>query len=167
MVVAEFKLTENLLTQEFRRYRRQHRGRFVMLAIKVLALLILAPIATLLCSDGYILVGVLFAVLAVFMLFAHWVDHWWARRAFRKSPFRDTHVRIEFREDGFYLRTDKSEGRLDWSLFSRVVRFADGFLLLRKSKGYSWIPLDSLTAPSAASDLEEFLKRKITEYKVV
>jgi hypothetical protein len=167
MTTASIKFTSDFLVEAFQRYRRQHRGRYVGLAIKLLALALLAPIAIWMLWQGNVVIGVFFAALSVFMFFAHHVDYWLARRSFRKSPYRDEDVVIEFSDAGFHARSPKQDTKLQWSAFTRVAYFKDGFLLFQGPKLFNWIPLSSLDGPSQATELGALLRSKILEHKIV
>ena len=134
MPTASIKFTSDFLIAAFQRYRRQHRGRYIGLAIKLLALALLAPIAVWMFWQGYIVIGIFVAALSVFMFFAHHVDYWLARRSFTKSPYRDEDVLIEFTDAGFHACSPKQDTRLQWSAFTKVVHFGDGFLLFQGPK---------------------------------
>jgi hypothetical protein len=167
MPTASIKFTSDFLIEAFRRYRRQHRGRYVGLAIKLLALVLLAPIAVFMFWQEHVLFGVFFAALGVFMFFAHHVDYWLARRSFRKSPYRDEDMIIEFSDAGFHARSPKQDTRLQWSAFTRVAHFRDGFLLFQGPRFFNWIPVSSLGSPSQAAELAALLRSKIAEHRIV
>lgn len=167
MPTASIKFTSDFLIEAFQRYRRQHRGRYVGLAIKLLALAGLAPIAIWMFWQGHIVIGILFAALSVFMFFAHHIDFWLARRSFRKSPYRDEDVTIELTEAGFHARSPKQDTKLQWSAFTKVAHFKDGFLLFQGPSFFFWIPLSSLAGASEAGELQAILRSKISEHKIV
>ncbi|MBX3734944.1 MAG: YcxB family protein [Verrucomicrobiae bacterium] len=167
MPTASIKFTSDYLIAAFQRYRRQHRGRYVGLAIKLLALALLAPLAFWMFWQEHLVIGGLFAALSVFMFFAHHVDYWLARRSFTKSPYRDEDVLIEFTDAGFHARSPKQDTKLQWSAFTKVAHFRDGFLLFQGPKFFNWIPFSSLGSPSQAAELSAFLRSKISEHKIV
>jgi len=167
MPTASIKFTSDHLVAALQRYRQQHRGRHVGLVIKLFALVILAPIALWLLREGYIMTGVLFLALCPFVFVAHHLDYWLARRSFSKSPYRDQDVTIEFTDQSFHSRSPKEDCKLQWSVFTKVVHFRDGFLLFQGPRSCSWIPLASLGNPAQAVELDALLRAKITEHKVV
>lgn len=167
MPTASIKFTSDYLVEACRRYRRQHRGRYASLALKLLALALLAPVAVWLVKQGHIAVGVVFAALGVFMFLAHHVDHWLARRSFRRSPYRDEDLTIEFSEAGFHAQSPKQDVRLRWSAFTTVAHFSDGFLLFQGPKLFTWIPLSSLARASESAELDALLRARIPEHRIV
>ena len=167
MPKARIKFTADFLIEAFRRYRRQHRGRRAGLAVKVLGLLIFVPCAVALLCQGHLFLGIFLAFFSVFMFFAHRVDYWRARRAFRKSPFRDEEVAVELSEAGYHTLSPKHEMTLQWSAFTRVSHFRDGFLLFEGPAVFRWLPLSSLEDPSQAAELEALLRAKIPEHRIV
>jgi hypothetical protein len=167
MPTATIKFTSDFIIEASIRYRGQHRGRYVALGIKLLALVLLAPLALWMFWQEHVLIGVFFVALSVFMFFAHHVDYWLARRSFRKSPYRDEDVIIEFTDAGFHARSPKQDTKLHWSAFTRVAHFSDGFLLFQGPKFFNWIPLSSLGSPAQATDLAALLRSNIAEHKIV
>lgn len=167
MPTASIKFTPDFLVVALQRYRRQHRGRYVGLAIKLLALTLLAPLAIWMFWQGHVVIGSLFAALSMFMFFAHHVDYWLARRSFWKSPFRNEDVTIEFTGEGFHARSPKQDTKLQWSAFTRVAHFRDGFLLFQGPKFFNWIPMSSLGSPSQAAELETLLRAKVQDHRIV
>ena len=167
MPTASIKGTSDFLIEGLQRYRRQHRARYVMLVIRVLAAVLLAPLTILTFWQGPVVIGVFLMALTVVMFFGHHVDYWCARRSFRKSPFRDEDVEIDFSDTGFHARSPKQDVKLQWSVFTRVAHFKDGFLLLQGPNVFNWVPLSSLGDPSQAAELAALLRSKISEHKIV
>jgi len=167
MPTASIKFTSDFLIAALQRYRRQHRGKYVGLAIKLVALALLAPLAIWMFWHGHVVIALFFAALSIFMFLAHHVDYWFARRSFRKSPYRDEDVTIEFSDAGFHARSPKQDTKLQWSAFTRVSHFRDGFLLFQGPKFCNWIPLSSLSSPSEAAELETLLRSKIQDHRIV
>src|SRR5688572_9933697 len=144
MPTASIKFTSDFLTEAMKRYRRVHRSRYVILAIKLMAVTLLVPLAGWMFWKDQLLVGVFLAALSGFMFVAHRVDYWLACRTFRKSPYRDDELTIEFTDAGFHAYSSKQDMALQWSVFTRMVEFRDGFLLFQGPTFYNWIPLSSL-----------------------
>ena len=167
MPTASVKFTPDFLVEALQRYRRQHRSRYVGLAIKLVALALLAPLAIWMFWQGHVLIGIFFAALGVCMFFAHHVDYWVARRSFRKSPYRDEDVTIQFSEAGVHALSPKQDTNLQWSVFTKVAHFRDGFLLFQGPKSFNWIPLSSLGNASQAAELESLLRSKIPVHNIV
>lgn len=149
-----------------KRIRAQSRTKVLGLVIKLTALAILAPMAFWLFHRGFRATGICFAIVGVFMFFAHHVDLWWAKRSFQKSPFLDDVLRIEFTAEGFHAKSEKQEVKLNWSVFTKVAHFSDGFLLFQGPKMANWIPLSSLESPAQSRDLERLLREKIKDHVV-
>jgi len=167
MATASIKFTSEFLIEAFKRYRRQHRGRYVGFAIKLIALVLLSPMAIWMFWQGHVVVGVFFAVFSMFMFFAHHVDYWLARRSFRKSPYRDEDITIELTEAGFHARSPKQDTKLQWSAFTKVAHFKDGVLLFQGPRFFNWIPFSSLSGAAEAAELETLLRSKIQEHRIV
>ena len=180
MIQALIKFTPDGLVLAMKRRRRLSRSRYVGIAIKSVALSVIVPLVIVIAwvgtnyklghafSNGQMLIGILFAtVLCVFMLNAHHVDFWLARRRFRKSPYFNEEVSIEFSDSGYHSRSAKSDSMLQWSVFTKVVHFRDGFLLFQGPYLYSWIPLASLVNPSDAAELATLLRSKIANHTIM
>jgi hypothetical protein len=167
MPTASIKFTSDFLTAAMKRYRRVHWSRYVIFAIKVVAVTLLVPLAVWMIWKDQLLVGIFLAALSGFMFVAHHVDDWLACRAFRKSPYRDDELTIEFTDGGFHARSSKQDTALQWSAFTRMVEFRDGFLLFQGPTFYNWIPLSSLIDGSQAAELAELLRSKIADQRIV
>jgi hypothetical protein len=167
MTAATFKFTADFLIETFRRFRLQHGGRWVMAAVKVLAVLLSAPLGIWALREGQVLLGIFFLVLCVLMFFAPHMDYWLVRRSFRQSPFRGEDVRIEFSDSGFHATSPKQDIKLQWSAFTRVVHFKDGFLLFHGPRSFNWVPVSSLAGLSDIAELEALLRSKIADHRIV
>lgn len=167
MPTAFIKFTPDFQIAALQRYSDQRRGRHVRLAIKLLALVLLAPHVVWMFWQEQFVIGVFFAALSVFVFFAHRVDYWFAQRVFMKSPYRDEDVLIEFTDDGFHSRSSKQDTKLQWSAFTQVAHFRDGFMLFHGPKFFNWIPFSSLESPSKAAELRTLLQSKIAEHKII
>jgi hypothetical protein len=167
MPIANIHFTSDFLVEAFQRYRRQHRGRSVILAIRLLAFPVLALVALALFWQGDIAEGLYFAAFIVFLFFAHHIDSWLIRRTFRKSPYRDDHLTIEFSEAGFHTHSPIQDTKLQWSVFTRVTHFRDGFLLFQGPKAFNWIPVSSLESATQVAELETLLRSRVQEHRII
>ena len=165
MPTATIKFSPEFLVEAMKRCRAQNRARLVILVIKLVSLAILAPIALWLFLQGYHSTGIGFALVSVFMFYAQHLDFWWAKHSFRKSPYLNDVLAIEFSEGGFHARSPKQDVKLQWSVFTKVVHFKDGFLIFQGPGAANWIPISSLGDSAQAIELEMLLREKVREHK--
>jgi hypothetical protein len=128
VVEVSFRYTPDRLTETLRRYRRQHQrfGNWFLW----LPAVFMAPGGIALICAGEWFWGLWSIAVAVLIPASPWISEWMARRSFQESPFCNEDVIQRFDAGGFYGSTGKSEARLQWSAFTQVVHFPDGFLLL-------------------------------------
>jgi hypothetical protein len=69
-------------------------------------------------------------------------------------------------DDGVSSSSKRSEGRLDWSGFSKARRFADGLLLFQGPHVFHWFPDSACTHP-AQSDVGDLVRRHVSDYRDV
>jgi YcxB-like protein len=167
MAVASFKFTPDYLIEGLRRYRRQHRARWLIRACKVICGLLSALLAGLAFSRGPWPLGMFFVALCVVLFLAPRIDDWVARRSFRKSPYQNDDFVIELTESGVQTRSQKQDAKLQWPAFTRVVHFRDGFLLFQGPRFFNWIPARALAEASQVAELEALLRLRIREHRVV
>lgn len=167
MTVAVFKFDEDFLVEAFRRYRRQHRARWVFLGLKVGAILLVAAVGGWALHLGNTLPGVVFLSLSLLLCFVHRVDDWWVRRALRKSPYADEVLRVEMDETSYRVTSPKQDVKLQWSVFTRVVHFPDGVLIFQGPRVFNWIPVTALVAPADRAGLETLVRSKIRPHQVI
>jgi len=89
-----------------------------------------------------------------------------SRRRIRKIPTLNDDWVMRLSDDGVSSSSKRSEGRLDWSGFSRARRFADGLLLFQGPHLFHWFP-DSACAHPALSDVGDLVRRHVSDYRDV
>lgn len=167
MTVAVFKFDEEFLVAAFRHYRRQHRARWVFLVLKLLAILLVAAIGCWALYHEHTLPGVTLLCLSFLLCFVHHVDDWWVRRTVRKSPFLNEVLHVEMDDVSFRVTSPKQDVKLQWTIFTRVVHFPDGFMLFQGPRLINWIPLTALVPPADRAGIETLLRSKIQQHQVI
>jgi hypothetical protein len=167
MPIASIQYDSDFYIESLKRYRRQHGGRHFGLIVKVLGVLILTPVAVSLFWQGLFLWGLLITALVILAFFSQYIDYWMIRRAFRKSPFRDELVTIEFTEPGFHATSPIQDIKLQWPAFTKVVYFPDGFLLFRGPGTVNWIPFSAIPDMQQTQELENLLRAKVGNHQLI
>jgi len=159
-------IDDDFLIQAFRKYRRQHGARYVLLAVKsVGAALLLAVSAFGVVMEMWGLVA--FLVPLVFLMFSgHLIDFWRMKRRFRKSPFRNDEAAITLTPDGLHTVSPKSESRQTWAVFTRARRFSDGFILFQGPGLFNWLP-DAALTDGTPHEVDAMVRDNVKDYKVV
>ena len=161
MAEYRFLFDEGFLIQAFRRYRRQHGTRRVLMAIKVVAAVLLVPLAVFAVAHRVWWLAAFFLALVILMFNAHLIDFFLIKRQFRKSPYRDEHVVITLAAEGVHAVSSKSDSKLTWAVFTKARRFHDGFPVV-----FNWLPEPALTEGTAA-DVESLIKTHVRDYRIV
>ena len=113
-----------------------------------------------------ILVVILASVLACLPLRMRYLE-WVTRRNFAKSPRANQDYLFEIDEDGFRATSHDEDAHLHWPVFTKVVEFADGYLIYQGPQVFNWIPLTSLEDPSQAAALGDLLRKHIDDQRTI
>jgi hypothetical protein len=168
VVEYRFRGDEDYYVTAYAKYRRQlwwYRwlwpARVLAIGLVALALIFSFPdlplIALMLCLLlGAGLWSLLFASLRGAVL----------RRRIRKIAALNDDWVIRLSDDGMYSSSKRSEGRLDWSGFSRARRLTDG-LLLFQGHLFHWLPDSARTHPALPSEVGDLVRRHVSDYRDV
>ena len=166
--VATYLLTNDLEFYEtgFLRYRAQHKMRRFVLIVKWIGTFVLAsaiPMA-LTFQRGTAAWGPAVAVAAaiIFIWLSPKIDLWWMWRRLRRDPMVGRPVRMSLDEQGFQSSTEGASSNLSWKLFSRAVRFADGWILFRGPRLYFWLADASASDETTVAKAGELIRKHVT-----
>ena len=166
MISAEFTFDESFLMESHARFKRQRNRRTRVIVPGVIAVVFLMLASIFLIYSGEAGMGItpiLFMAVAVSALM---YEPWSIKRQMRKSPFNDQKIELKFSEESFEAISPIAKSSLKWRLFTKVAHFSDAVLLFQGPQEFNWIPYDTLIAGSA-DQLEDLLRRKITEHQIV
>jgi hypothetical protein len=90
-----------------------------------------------------------------------------SRRRIRKIPTLNDDWVICLSDDGMFSSGKRGEGRLDWSGFSRARRLADGLLLFQGPDLFHWFPDSARTQPALPSEVDDLVRRHVSDYREV
>lgn len=166
MPTVSFQFTANHNLEGFKRYRRQSTWRLFALSVKAVGVVFFGFLCFLVMRGGDVVASLIFGALTVLILVAHHLEYALFRRAFKKSPYIDEVVLIEFTEEGVYIRSPKQNAQLQWSAWTKGIQFREGLLLLQGPQLFSWIPFASLQDLSDADELVELVRSKVSEFKI-
>ncbi len=167
MPTASIKFTPEFMLEGSQRYWRQNPRRGFHRLLGLTAALFFAAVAVWQFCHGVFFNGVLMTAMSVYFLLFRRVISLLMLRRFRNSPFCDDDLTTELTEAGFHCHSAKQDVKLQWSVFSKVVRFEDGFLLFQGVRAYNWIPFSSLANPAELEELDALLRAKIPDYKMI
>jgi hypothetical protein len=162
-VVAHLRFSEDVLLQGLARYGRVKRARWGKVLLCVLVLTVSAVLGVVLSASvwgpvaGVVLGG-------AYLMMVDRVQRWGIRRRFRRSPFCGEDLAFEFGEHEVRITSPQQDVRLQWSVFTKAVRFEDGFLLMQGSSVFNWIPAAAFADPSHVSAMEAHVKANIAQY---
>jgi len=117
-------------------------------------------------SIGFFLF-VLLVLVAAWMTFSISLNRALFRRRIRKIPTLNDDWVMRLSDDGMSSSGKRGEGRLDWSVFSRARRFADGLLLFQGPHLFHWFPDSARTQPALPSDVGDLVRRHVSDYRDV
>jgi hypothetical protein len=89
------------------------------------------------------------------------------RRRIRKIPTLNDDWVMRLSDDGVSSSSKRGEGRLDWSGFSKARRLADGLLLFQGPNSFHWFPDGACTQPALPSDVDDLVRRHVSDYRDV
>lgn len=165
MPVFEITFSEPFLIEMVRRYRCSRAlARYATLLKGGLGLCLIALILVCVLAKTYIGASVISVFLAL-LLFSRRFDEFIIARRFRKSPYRDERIRIQLSADGFTATGTKSNAQLSWAVFTKALRFDDGFLLFQGPGVFNWLPVRAITEGTAAG-AEELIRTNVSDYKL-
>jgi hypothetical protein len=176
-MVVEYRIRadENYYVTAYARYRRQlwwyrwHRLARVPAWIAVVALVYLALIYSSkgARADGPPIGLFLSLLLGAALIFSASLCGAVSRRRIRKIPTLNDDWVMRLSDDGMSSSSKRSEGRLDWSGFSRARRVADGLLLFQGPNVFHWFPDGACTQPALPSDVDDLVRRHVSDYRDV
>ena len=161
MIKVKIRFSPDHLTETMLRHRSQKRSESMLILIKVVALLLLIPMAVFVVIQGSWLVGLFFFAVSGALLFSHQITYWWMRRSFLKSPYCNEEVTIEISEAAFHVKSANQDTRLFWHVFTKVLHLQDGVLLFQGPGLVNWIPFSCLENSAQKTELESLLQTKV------
>jgi hypothetical protein len=176
MPVARFRFTDAFYAEAFQRHQQAFPGtpNLRLLRGGLALLLTLGVIVVVQSGDistvwrlAQPMVVIVLGLLLFFYLFGHRLERWAACRGFRKSPFHDELLRVEFRQDGVHAVGEVASVSASWGTFAKVVHFRDGFLIVEHGGLYRWIPIRYLEDPASLNELETLLRDNIRDHRVI
>lgn len=161
-----FQFDEEFLIECFRKYRRQHGTRFIILAIKLVAGPPLLALAVFCAWESNWKMAILPFGLVLAMFGGHLIDYWLIKRRFRKSPYWNDNVAVSVTADGINAVGSRSDTKFAWTVITRARRFANGFLLFQGPGMLNWLP-DTALSDSTPVEVESLIQAHVKDYKVV
>lgn len=134
---------------------------------KVFIIILSALIGALQFVLGNIGAGVIFGGVCLFFLSIPFLWDWHAGRLWRESSLRDETLLVSFSGEGLHFRSSKHESRLQWSLFTKVVQFKDGFLLFESTSSFYWLPVTAFGSLSDVTEFQAIMIAKIADTMVM
>lgn len=148
------------------RFRRQRHRRKRIVIPGLFGLLFILPITVLLFrwreyGMAIPLTGFFFVV-----IFSGAWESWTLRRKIRNSPFNNDELTFTLTEDAFGIASDRGEANLNWTAFTEVMHFDDGFLLFQGPLNFNWLPLSAFTQ-GTAKEMDNLLRQKISKHRSI
>jgi len=171
-MVVEYRIhaDEKFYVTAYERYRRQLWWYRWLRPVGVLIWLAMVAFAYFFRgapADGFSLGLFIVLILGAALIFSTPLDTAILRRRIRKFPTLNDDWVIRLSDDGMSSSGRRGEGRLDWSCFSRVRQFADGFLLFQGPSLFHWFPDSACTPPALLSEVGDLVKRHVPDHRDV
>lgn len=161
--VAHVRFSEDVLLQGLARNIRAKRGRWGTRLLWILALTVFAVLGVALNTSVWAAAVAVVAGAAYLMAMKR-LQGCHIRRRFRKSPFCGEDLAFEFGEHEVRVTSPQQDVKLQWSVFTKAVRFEDGFLLMQGPSVFNWIPAAAFVDPSHIDAMDAHLKANIAKY---
>ena len=110
---------------------------------------------------GRIPLGTFWAAFAAYWALSGAFNQWWTKRNLLRSPFINEKVQLEFSNAGLRATSTSQDTKLTWDVFTKVVRFDDGFLLLQGPGLCTWIPFHAILSEKGLDQLTQLFVSKI------
>ena len=165
MIQSEVVLSDAHLLEGLRRHQDLKFTRKAVFAFKGVCLAALLGIAgVMFFGVKSIWGGLLMLGFGVLLIFSRAVDRWILRYRFRKSPYRDRRVKIEFADEGLRTTSELADSVIRWEAYSRAVRVQTGFLLYQGPNAFTWLPATSFERSANLDAVAECFRRNVKEY---
>jgi len=166
MITAHIHYDKNFFDTCVRRYLRE-RGNTRATLFRLFVSVMLWGMAVLYASRdqwpltiGFAVGGILYPVLTLLQRRSY-------RRVFDQSPLLNEEFTLNLQEEGFQVSSPNEDSFLRWPRFTKVVEFADGYLLYQGPNMFNWIPITSLENPNEAAALGDLLRRHIHDHRTI
>jgi hypothetical protein len=159
-------VTEDFLLESQERYQRQSRGHRAQEVLKIILAVTVLLISAFRTVQGRWSEAVPLAAIGAVIPFISRAERWKMRRAFRKSPFISEEVTSEFSHAHVRFVSPKQDVTQQWSSFTEVVHFKDGFLFLLGPGVFDWWPVSAFQNPSDITELKQLLEAKIPKHRI-
>lgn len=161
-----FKFDEAFLIEAFRKYRKQHGTRYVSLAMKSIAGLLLLALAAFSAWQINWWLAVFFVALVLLMFNGHLIDYWLIKRRFRRSPYWNDNMVSNLTAEGLHAVGSHSDSKLGWAVFTKARYFRDGFLLFQGPGLFNWLP-DAALSDGSRAEVESLIQAHVEDYRIV
>ena len=159
-VVAEFDFTPDFVIGILQRHRSLHRLSKLFDVLKYLVALGLVIMGTFAIFGGSVS-GIVLCGVGAFLLFSSPINKWQIRQNLRTSPYTNETVRLEFSDAGMHALSQSQDSKLKWNVFTRMVQFDEGVLLMQGPNQCNWIPNESILGEHGRERLDNLLSVKI------
>lgn len=169
-----FKYDEDYVLSFAWQYRKQLKVRHWITAVRVLCFAGLVTLAALIVflairqpsgsRAGPLSLSILPLFFMVLLGLGPRIDHFFAIRRFRKSPFYGCSVRVDIKDDGIGAATDATRGFWNWKAYTAAKRLPEGFLLFSGRDVTGWLPHGALVAGTMA-EVEAKLRSSIKTFE--
>lgn len=111
--------------------------------------------------SGNFLAAIMWVVFAAFLLLSGRIDQWWLKHKLRRSPFINEIVKLELSDAGLHAISLSQDSKLAWRVFTKMIQFDDGILLLQGPGMCNWIPYERLELEHDAQRLIQLVHANI------
>ena len=165
-IEAKFTFDEDHLLESLKRNRKQWSGRYIFAGVKIVAGLLFGAMGIILLTSGKIGVSMILFAPAAVLAFTHKLSMPSICRRFRKSPFYGTNVRYSFTDERIEVVHEKSEIKMEWLVFTRLVIFKDGLLAYQGEGVFNWIPESAFDSRDLFEEAERLFRSKIRNIRL-
>ena len=145
MIKYSIKYDEEFVIESLEQFRAVKYRQLSRVFIKSIGLVGLIALFAFCIYIKFYSIAAIFAFFIALLLAGPRFDYWLMKRRLRKSPFYNQMMQIEVSTEGVVIKSDISEVKLSWQVFTQYVSNKKGFLLQSGKSDDFWWPNASIT----------------------
>ena len=166
MLEYRYVFDEAFVIESVKKYRQQLGSKPWRVGVKVLCFIPMAALFLLAAFHAVRVPTLFFGVVLVALVFSPKLDFWLIKKRVRKSPHFHCEMGVHVTRDNYQESSKFSNSTIDWPVFTKVVRFDDGFLLFSGKHNFFWLP-DAALVHHNIDEAQALFQEKIPNYKKI
>lgn len=160
-VVVQIEFSPDFVIELTSRVRSLSLTRKIFSVATIITICVCGVVAILAFVLHQILVAISWAIFGAVLLLSLDFDRWLQKRQLRRSPFINEVLELKFSNLGLHAVSPSQDVKFAWKVFTKMIRFDDGFLLMQGPGLCNWIPFDCILGNDGAERLLQLLESHI------